>query len=388
MGLAKSFKIVDFKDLHFIWLVNEGDNSWLTSNTPICSEILTVPSKKNIVKPVAQIKFLIRKIYPLHYILNYIRYQFLSNYSIPEAPPIIQKVDYDLIHFPVQFGFKTSRPNIYQPHDLQHFHLPKNFTKLDILFRKKIYLKMMQQASVIVVGTNWTKIDVQNYYPDYAQKICNIPVWCEPLVQRNSYEDFINPGEYIFYPAMNWPHKNHFRLVEAFAEVVRSGLNLKLILSGSGLESNKDLHNLIRDKNLNSNVKIVGLVSTADLFLYYKHAKLVVVPSLFESESLPIWEAFTLGVPVVASNIPTIVDQVQNAAVLFDPLSITSIASEISYVLSNPEIQLDLVNKGFERIKKFTAENSALGYRLVYRKASNLSEDYQDKNWQEDGFRF
>ena len=187
---------------------------------------------------------------------------------------------------------------------------------------------------------------------------------------------------------MNWPHKNHFRLVEAFAEVIRSGLNIKLILSGSGLESNKDLHNLIRDKNLNSNVKIVGLVSTADLFLYYKHAKLVVVPSLFESESLPIWEAFTLGVPVVASNIPTIVDQVQNAAVLFDPLSITSIASEISYVLSNPEIQLDLVNKGFERIKKFTAENSALGYRLVYRKASNLSEDYQDKNWQKYGFRF
>jgi len=324
----------------------------------------------------------------LYNILNYIKYKFFGNFSISEAPSIIQKVDYDLIHFPVQFGFKTSRPNIYQPHDLQHFHLPKNFSKLDIIFRKKIYSKMMQQASVIVVGTNWTKIDVQNYYPDYAKKVLNIPVWCEPLIQRDSYKDFDNSEDYIFYPAMNWPHKNHLRLVEAFAEVRRSGLNINLILSGSGLESNTDLYNLIRDKNLISNVKIVGFVSTTDLFMYYKYAKLVVVPSLFESESLPIWEAFTLGVPVVASNIPTIVDQVQNAAVLFDPLSITSITTKITYVLSNPEARVDLVNKGYERIKKFTPMNSALGYRLAYRKAFNFDEDHQDKIWQEHGFKF
>ena len=42
-------------------------------------------------------------------------------------------------------------------------------------------------------------------------------------------------GRYVLYPAVNWPHKNHYRLVEAFRFLTQVyGLNdVKLILTGA-----------------------------------------------------------------------------------------------------------------------------------------------------------
>ena len=43
------------------------------------------------------------------------------------------------------------------------------------------------------------------------------------------------------------------------------------------------------------------------------------MPSLFESVSIPIYEAFQVGTPVAASNILAIPEQVGDAGLLFDP---------------------------------------------------------------------
>jgi len=49
------------------------------------------------------------------------------------------------------------------------------------------------------------------------------------------------PGEeerepFILYPARPWPHKNHVRLFQAFATLRKTRPQLRLVLTGGGLE--------------------------------------------------------------------------------------------------------------------------------------------------------
>ena len=80
------------------------------------------------------------------------------------------------------------------------------------------------------------------------------------------------------------------------------------------------------------------------------------MPSLFESVSIPIYEAFQLGTPVVASGILAIPDQVGDAGLLFDPTSVASIRHAILEVVEDPEPARMLGKKGRERMLVMTPE--------------------------------
>jgi glycosyltransferase involved in cell wall biosynthesis len=61
-------------------------------------------------------------------------------------------------------------------------------------------------------------------------------------------------------------------------------------------------------------------VSNEDLRAIYQMARCLVVPSLFEANSLPIFEAWAEGIPVASSNVTALPEQVGDAGLLFDPM--------------------------------------------------------------------
>ena len=50
------------------------------------------------------------------------------------------------MHFTMQIGFRVSIPSIYQPHDLQHLHLPQFFCPEAITARQWIDRDLCEQA--------------------------------------------------------------------------------------------------------------------------------------------------------------------------------------------------------------------------------------------------
>ena len=78
------------------------------------------------------------------------------------------------------------------------------------------------------------------------------------------------------------------------------------------------------------------------------------MPTLFESISIPIFEAFQLGTPVCVSNITSLPDQVGNAGVLFDPNSINDIYKKIYSLITNNELLDQLSINGYLRIENFS----------------------------------
>ena len=65
---------------------------------------------------------------------------------------------------------------------------------------------------------------------------------------------------------------------------------------------------------------------------------MLVMPTLFESVSIPIYESFFLKVPVCASNVVALTEQVGGAGILFDPNDVYDMAKKISILLINENI--------------------------------------------------
>lgn len=386
IGFAETTKFFSQSEYKFAWLLS-------TLNKDFLDEVLPEESKKLYAPVASPLKNFIVAIFKRSVIglllLKMIRRTVFFRFQLPEMFTVVKEWNPDLIHFPTQFGFRTSLPNIYHPHDFQHLHLPELFSKEIIEIRNLGYGQMIQQASRVIVGNQWTLDDYRNLYPNYSNIGLNVPVFPQPLESQPLSGSLSIPGtKYLFYPASFWPHKNHLNLLKSLRILIDEGFPLKLWLSGANLSESEELTELIYSHNLNLNVKILGYLTPSELATTYANAFAMIMPSFFESESLPIWEAFALGVPVIASNITALPSQVGEAALLFDPKDPRDMAIQIAKLFNDDSLRKSLVLKGSERITKLTPTNTASGYRYAYRRALNLVHDNHDLEWDKNGFRF
>jgi glycosyltransferase involved in cell wall biosynthesis len=80
------------------------------------------------------------------------------------------------------------------------------------------------------------------------------------------------------------------------------------------------------------------------------------MPSLFESVSIPVYEAFQLGTPVAASNILALPEQVGDVGLLFDPKSVASIQQAILEIVKYPEAARQRAIRARERMAAMTPQ--------------------------------
>jgi glycosyltransferase involved in cell wall biosynthesis len=122
----------------------------------------------------------------------------------------------------------------------------------------------------------------------------------------------------------------------------------------------------------------LGFVPEDDLRAIYRLASFLVLPTLFEANSLPIFEAWLEGLPVACSNIPALLEQVGDAAYLFDPMQVASIADAVSTLATDGLLREDLRARGYQRLKEFNWERTAKTYRAVYRRAAGYPLNDED----------
>jgi glycosyltransferase involved in cell wall biosynthesis len=75
--------------------------------------------------------------------------------------------------------------------------------------------------------------------------------------------------------------------------------------------------------------------------------------------SIPIYEAFQAGAPVCASSIPALVEQVADAGLLFDALSVDSMAASLRTILRDRDLRSVLAVRGRQRLAALTHDRYA-----------------------------
>jgi glycosyltransferase involved in cell wall biosynthesis len=307
---------------------------------------------------------------------------------IPKSDGTAESAGVDLIHFVAQNAFLTDVPSIYHPHDLQHVHLPDFFTSWRRRRRDLEYGTFCRQAAMVAVTSEWGRRDVIDHFGLPEDKVAVVP-WAPPtLAYEAPDESALNsaskrlelPRRFLFYPAHAWPHKNHLALFRALARLRdEEGLTVSLVCTGGDHAYAAELLNQRRALGLDEQVRWLGYVSPADLRALFELCESVVVPTLFEAASGPVWEAFVAGAPVACSNVTSLPAQAGDAAIVFDPHDEAALVAAVRRLWLDDELRRDLGRKGRERVGTFTWERTAKHFRAHYRRIAGRELDATDR---------
>jgi glycosyltransferase involved in cell wall biosynthesis len=258
----------------------------------------------------------------------------------------------------------TSKPFAYTLHDLQENYFPENFPWWQRVWRHQVYAQLSGRARRVICESQYVKTDIVRLFGTPEEQIAVLAA--PPLRQlvTDEPDDRLQamrvrlqlPDRFLFYPAQFWPHKNHLRLIEAFREVAAEVPGLSLVLTGKKRDEYDVVMSAVRKFGLSDRVCHLGYVGQDDLQAIYKLATALVMPSLFESVSIPVYEAFQAGIPVAASNILAIPEQVGDAGLLFDPKSVASIRQAILRIARDPVAARQLGKRGQDRMSAMTPE--------------------------------
>ena len=156
-----------------------------------------------------------------------------------------------------------------------------------------------------------------------------------------------------------------------------------------GTKSNKNLSRTIEAiKGLSIHLHIVGRLSDSTIFILiennlnfthqfdlsteelvqaYQQCDIVLFPSLYEGFGLPVLEGFKAGRPVITSDIEPMKTLSENAAVLVNPLDVSSIRQGIITLCNNPDLRMSNVERGLMIAKKYAPTEITKQYEKVWR---------------------
>jgi glycosyltransferase involved in cell wall biosynthesis len=235
--------------------------------------------------------------------------------------------------------------------------------------RELRYRNFLRRASYVIVGTEAGHEEVRTFYqvPSARIRVLPHPTPRFALEGHGLTADAVRlkfslPNSYLFYPAQFWPHKNHVNLLHALQYLRdREGKKPTLVLVGSDKSNESHVRRVVEACGLREQVIFLGFVEPQDLIGLYRGALMLVYPSMGGPENLPPLEAFALGCPVAAADLPGAREQLGEAALLFNPCDPVHIGDTIARLANDQPLQNALRERGLARAWRWTAEHFVEG---------------------------
>lgn len=141
----------------------------------------------------------------------------------------------------------------------------------------------------------------------------------------------------FLYVASGDAHKNHLRLVDAWELLAQRKLKPALWLTLDGARYSPLVRSIeARAAAAGLEIRNFGHVPRAELTALYEKATALIYPSLGESYGLPLVEATSAGLPILAGELDY-VREIVDPRETFDPHSALSIARAVGRFLGQPE---------------------------------------------------
>jgi glycosyltransferase involved in cell wall biosynthesis len=164
------------------------------------------------------------------------------------------------------------------------------------------------------------------------------------------------------------PHKNIARLLEAMARLAPERRPV-LVVPGYPTPYEAELRAQAERLGVAWDVVWPQWLNAAELEGLYALATLVVFPSLYEGFGLPVLEAMARGVPVATSGRSSLAEVAGDAALVFDPEDVATIAAAIERLLMDASERERLRAAGLARVRFFTWDRTAELTALAYERA-------------------
>ena len=173
---------------------------------------------------------------------------------------------------------------------------------------------------------------------------------------------------YVLFVGTIEPRKNLVRLVRAYRRVAATGVPHTMVLAGPlGWHH----ESLMRELALEGPGEIVmtGALAPGELDAVYRAAEAFVYPSVYEGFGLPVLEAMSRGVPVVASATSSLPEVTGDAALGVNPRSVREIAAAITSLVGDVALAERLAEAGRRQAERFSWDETARMTLEVYERA-------------------
>jgi glycosyltransferase involved in cell wall biosynthesis len=205
----------------------------------------------------------------------------------------------------------------------------------------------VQRADAVVVNSHYTASLVEQ---TFRVPVARIHV-CSPM--RPSWVHLgrapnLPPDGYVLFIGTLEARKNIGALLDAYARLVeRDGRTPALVLAGRATPDAADwLERLTRVRHL-------GYVPDADREATYGGARLLVMPSRDEGFGIPVLEAMSAGVPVVAARRGALPEVLGDAGLLVDPDDTEALAVAMHRMLTDDVFAAECARRGLARAGVF-----------------------------------
>lgn len=277
----------------------------------------------------------------------------------------IKKSGVDIFHGlsnELPFGIKKAGClSVVTIHDLIFLRYPNTY---DFMQRKILTLKTRyacHNSDAIIAVSEQTKRDIVEFYGIPEEKITVIYQGCHnvfkqvvSLSERESIRQRYGlPERYMISVGTIEHRKNHHNIIEAFAKV--SG-DIALVLVSKHTRMQKEIETLADSLGIRKKVKILNNVPLSYLPALYQGSIGAIYASYFEGFGIPVLEAVTSGIPVIAATGSCLEEAGGKGALYVDPFNPDAIAEAIGKISNDSELCRELVSGGKEHLKNFTDE--------------------------------
>ncbi|OYD14435.1 hypothetical protein CH330_08710 [candidate division WOR-3 bacterium JGI_Cruoil_03_51_56] len=270
-------------------------------------------------------------------------------------------------------------PQVVTIHDIGMLRVPRFYPRAKVDYFRWAITHAVQRADIVVTVSTFTKselIDVLRLPESKVKVVMNgvrshYRLISNPADAFRVRQRYNLPPKFIFSLGVPEPKKNLERVIGAYADLKKRRPDIPRLVIGGGKNfgwKNRRIYQLAH--TLGDTIILTDFISHEDLPVVYNLAEMFVFPSLYEGFGLPPLEAMACGVPVISSNVASLPEVLDDAALLVDPTRQEEIMDAMEQILINPGLSHRLKARGLVNAERFSWRKTAQTMIAIFRDAA------------------
>ena len=247
-------------------------------------------------------------------------------------------------------------------HDLIPFfydrHFPGVLNRVENAYIMNRLKASIRHAYRVVTISEYSMKEMEEICPDCRKRTRVIYNGINPVPCSEVPSSLKPEGPYLYAGVSALPHKNALGVLKTYeayfkaeiregknpARLVIIGIDSPESIPGGEVLSPQAAEHVTCCRYIESGEEMHSLLAGASAFLFL---------SLIEGFGFPPLEAMQLGVPVICSNRSSLPEVIGDAGLLTDPDDIDGTVSCIRRLLGDKALRKELIEKGYENVKRF-----------------------------------
>lgn len=311
-------------------------------------------------------------------------YQWYNLSEQIKMPLILNKFNFDLVHFPhFNVPFLYRKKFVVTIHDLILLKFPtvRGTTLNPIFYRIKFWCykfiiwSAIKKAKKVITVSNFTKKELLKYYKkDLREEKIIVTYEAGSDLEKKDKNKKVSDVEilkkygiikpYLLYVGNAYPHKNLERTIFSFSDINQEQ-KYQLVLVGKIDYFYNRLQKIVEKKNI-KDIVFLGQITDNVLDVIYRQSKAYVFASLYEGFGIPPLEAMSWNVPVISSGHPCMKEILGDSAYFFNGQEKREISQAMEKITMDEVLINNLIKKGLNQIGKYSWEKMATETLKIY----------------------